>query len=55
MKPHRAKMAPLKEAPAGLETDGRGDIIPFEEWTRDDQEKVQAAIADKMHPAPNSD
>jgi hypothetical protein len=55
MKPHRAKMAPLKEAPAGLETDGQGDIIPFEERTRDDQEKVQAAIADKMHAASKSD
>jgi hypothetical protein len=55
MKPHRAKMAPLKEAPPGLETDGQGDIIPFEERTRDDQEKVRAAVADKMHVAPKSD
>jgi hypothetical protein len=46
---HRAKMAPLKEAPAGLETDGQGNIIPFEQRTKDDREKVMHAIAEKLH------
>jgi hypothetical protein len=49
---HRAKMAPLKEAPAGLETDGQGNVIPFDQRTKDDQDKVRHAIADKLHHGP---
>ena len=55
MTEHRAKMAPLKTAPAGLETDGQGNIIPFEERTKDDQEKVTRAIAQKLHGEPAED
>jgi hypothetical protein len=46
---HRAKMASLKDAPAGIETDGQGNIIPFEKRTKDDREKVMDAIAGKLH------
>ena len=46
---HRAKMAPLKDAPAGIETDGQGNIIPFEKRTKDDREKVMDTIAAKLH------
>ena len=52
---HRAKMAPLKDAPPGLETDGKGNVIPFEKRTKDDQEKVMNNIAEKIHGAPSKD
>ncbi len=35
------KMAIPAEAPAGIELDGRGNVIPFEKRTRKDQERVQ--------------
>ncbi|HXP08099.1 MAG TPA: hypothetical protein VN828_06360 [Acidobacteriaceae bacterium] len=52
---HRAKMAPLKDTPPGLETDGKGNVIPFEKRTKDDQEKVMNNIAEKIHGAPSED
>jgi hypothetical protein len=45
MTDHRSKMAPTKDAPPGLETDGKGNVIPFEKRTKDDQEKVMGNIA----------
>jgi hypothetical protein len=33
----KAKMQPQPDAPPGLETDGRGNVIPLEKRTRDDQ------------------
>ena len=37
----RAKMAPQPSAPPGLEQDARGNAIPFEERTAEDQEKAR--------------
>lgn len=34
----KAKMAPQPSAPPGLEQDSRGNAIPFEQRTEDDQE-----------------
>jgi len=34
----KAKMAPQPSAPPGLEQDARGNAIPFEQRTEDDQE-----------------
>jgi hypothetical protein len=52
---HRSKMAPVKDAPPGLETDGKGNVIPFEKRTKDDQEKVMGNIAAKIHEKPSED
>ena len=35
----KAKMAPQPSAPPGLEQDSKGNTIPFEQRTKDDQEK----------------
>lgn len=35
---HKAKMQPKPSAPPGLETDGKGNVIPFSQRTRDDQQ-----------------
>jgi hypothetical protein len=51
----RSKMAPAKDAPRGLETDGRGNVIPFQKRTKDDQEKVMGNIAAKIHGTPSED
>jgi hypothetical protein len=48
---HTAKMAPDPDAPAGLETDGKGNVIPFAERTKDDQEKAQGGLKDAMQDA----
>jgi hypothetical protein len=53
MTDHHSKMAPAKDAPPGLETDGRGNVIPFEKRTKDDQEKVMGNIAAKIHETPS--
>jgi hypothetical protein len=37
----RARMAPLAGSPPGLEQDGRGNVIPLPQRTKDDQEKAQ--------------
>jgi hypothetical protein len=37
---HAPRMAPQKDAPPGLEQDGQGNVIPFSQRTRDDQEKA---------------
>jgi len=42
MSDQKARMAPLSSAPPGLEQDERGNPIPFEERTLDDQEKARA-------------
>ena len=38
----KPRMAPLKEAPPGLEQDGCGNVIPFEQRTKEDQEMARA-------------
>ena len=38
---HKARMAPLKEAPPGLEQDGKGNVIPLSQRTPEDQEKAR--------------
>jgi hypothetical protein len=43
---HKARMAPLKEAAPGLEQDGKGDVIPLGQRTRDDQEKAKTGRND---------
>ncbi|MDB5733880.1 MAG: hypothetical protein JWN16_517 [Alphaproteobacteria bacterium] len=43
---HKAKMAPLAEAPAGLEQDGKGNVIPLPQRTKDDQEKARTGNKD---------
>jgi len=35
---HKARMQPRADAPPGLETDGEGNVIPFSQRTRDDQQ-----------------
>lgn len=40
---HKAKMQPQPNAAPGLETDGKGNVIPFAQRTKDDQEKAAAA------------
>jgi len=40
-KNHKPRMAPLPDAAPGLEQDGKGDVIPFDQRTRDDQEKAR--------------
>lgn len=37
----KARMAPLAGSPPGLEQDGRGNVIPLPQRTKDDQEKAQ--------------
>ena len=37
---HKAKMAPLQEAPPGLEQDGKGNVIPLAQRTKENQEKA---------------
>jgi hypothetical protein len=37
---HKAKMKPRAEAPAGLETDGQGNVIPLFQRTPEDQAKA---------------
>jgi hypothetical protein len=41
---HKARMHPLKDAPPGLEQDGQGNVIPFAQRTKEDQEKAQESI-----------
>jgi hypothetical protein len=40
--PKRPRMAIPPEAPPGVEQDGKGNLIPFEQRTEDDQEKARA-------------
>jgi hypothetical protein len=41
------KMRPKPGSPPGLETDGKGNVIPLAERTKDDQEKAKAASSVK--------
>jgi hypothetical protein len=43
---HKAKMAPLAEAAPGLEQDGKGNVIPLSQRTKDDQEKARTGRKD---------
>lgn len=36
----KAKMAPHSDAPPGMEQDGCGNVIPFAQRTKEDQEKT---------------
>lgn len=38
----RARMAIPPETPPGIEQDEKGNLIPFEQRTKEDQEKAQA-------------
>ena len=38
----RPRMAIPPEAPPGIEQDEKGNLIPFEQRTKDDQEKARA-------------
>jgi hypothetical protein len=44
---HHFKMKPQPGSPPGLETDGKGNIIPFAQRTEDDQAKAKAAARGK--------
>jgi hypothetical protein len=41
MTDHKAKMAPRAGSPPGLETDGRGNVIPLARRTEDDRAKAR--------------
>jgi hypothetical protein len=43
---HKARMQPRTEAPPGLETDGKGNVIPFDQRTRDDREAAGHSLKD---------
>jgi hypothetical protein len=43
---HKAKMAPLHQAPPGLEQDSKGHVIPLAQRTKDDQEKALSGRKD---------
>lgn len=45
-KPHKTRMAPRKDAPPGLEQDGKGRMIPFDQRTKEDQEKARSGRKD---------
>ena len=45
---HKAKMQPRAEAPPGLETDGKGNVIPLDQRLPEDQAKaVGQGLADQ--------
>lgn len=46
----KPRMAPHPDAPPGLEQDGKGNVIPFEKRTEEDQEKVRRVIAGAIDP-----
>lgn len=39
-KERKSRMAPRKDAPPGQEQDGFGRVIPFDQRTKEDQEKA---------------
>ena len=39
---HKSRMAVPPQAPAGSEQDERGNLIPFEKRTQEDQERAKA-------------
>jgi hypothetical protein len=43
---HKARMAPRAEAEPGLEQDGKGNVIPLSQRTKDDQEKARTSRKD---------
>ncbi len=43
---HKSKMAPLPDAAPGLEQDGKGNVIPMPQRTKDDQEKARSGRKD---------
>lgn len=42
----KARMQPKPDAPPGLETDGKGNVIPFDQRTRDDREAARSSLKD---------
>jgi hypothetical protein len=40
---NKFKMKPKPGSPPGLETDGKGNVIPLEQRTQEDQAKAKAA------------
>jgi hypothetical protein len=43
---HKAKMQPRSDAPPGLETDGKGNVIPLDKRTRDDRAAAGHSLKD---------
>jgi hypothetical protein len=43
---HKARMAPRADAEPGLEQDGKGNVIPLSQRTKDDQEKARTGRKD---------
>ena len=43
---HKPRMAPRAEAEPGLEQDGKGNVIPLSQRTKDDQEKARTGRKD---------
>lgn len=39
---HKARMAVPPKAPPGIELDEKGNLIPFDERTEDDQERARS-------------
>lgn len=39
--PRKSRMAPYPDAPPGLEQDGKGDVIPLSQRTKDDRDKAR--------------
>jgi hypothetical protein len=51
---HKARMQPKSSAPPGLETDGEGNIIPFDRRTPEDQMKAAGrSLKNPEHEAEN--
>ena len=48
---HKAKMQPQPDAAPGLETDGRGNVIPFAQRTKEDREKAARSVKNPEHQA----
>ena len=44
------KMHPKPGSPPGIELDGHGNVIPFEQRTKDDQERAAAAGGSVKNP-----
>jgi hypothetical protein len=53
--PHKPKMAARSDAPPGIEVDGHGNIIPFEDRTKGDKQKVRDNIAAAIHGEQSTD
>lgn len=48
----KPKMAPSSDAPPGIETDDKGNTIPFDQRTEDDKKKTQQGSLENIHGKP---